>query len=136
MPTQYDLICLDLFEGVRLALGAMGTPFLRQVASLLAPEGLLTVNLLATARTPDHLRRLARLFTIDQVFTLYGNRVIHCRQLGVATQAALTEEPIPTTAASTATDGGTGWQGGASHIASHSGACARSDLTAEIRSTK
>lgn len=78
-PPQYDLICLDLFEGVRLALGAMGTPFLRQVASLLAPDGLLTVNLLATARTPDHLRRLARLFTVEQVYSLYGNRVVHCR---------------------------------------------------------
>ena len=77
---RYDLICLDLFEGGRLALGALGTPFLRQVASLLAPDGLLTVNLLANARTPDHLRRLERIFTVEQMLSLYGNRVVHCRR--------------------------------------------------------
>ena len=76
---RYDLICLDLFEGGRLALGALGTPFLRQVALLLAPDGLLTVNLLANARTPDHLRRLERIFTVEQMLSLYGNRVVHCR---------------------------------------------------------
>ncbi len=103
-PPQYDLICLDLFEGVRLALGAMGTPFLRQVAALLAPDGLLTINLLATARTPDHLRRLARLFTIEQVYALYGNRVIHCRRPHGANRDAYTDQTLAITALTTAPD--------------------------------
>ncbi len=77
---HYDLICLDLFEGGRLALGALGTPFLRQVGALLAPGGLLTVNLLANARTPGYLRRLETVFTVERVAPLYGNRVVHCRQ--------------------------------------------------------
>jgi len=81
-PERYDLICLDLFEGGRLAQGALGTPFLRQVATLLAPDGLLTVNVLQTARTPDHLRRLGRIFTIELILRLYGNVVIHCRPSG------------------------------------------------------
>jgi len=78
-PEHHDLICLDLFEGGRLTLGALGTPFLRQVAALLAPGGLLTVNLLANARTPDHLRRLEHVFVVERVLSLYGNRVVHCR---------------------------------------------------------
>lgn len=79
---RYDLICLDLFEGLRLALGTMGTPFLRQVASLLTPDGLLTVNLLANARTPDHMRRLEQVFIVERTLPLYGNRVVHCRRQG------------------------------------------------------
>ena len=56
----YDLICLDLFQAGQLAQGVLATPFLRQVAQLIAPDGLLTVNLMVTARTPDQLHRLER----------------------------------------------------------------------------
>src|SRR5262249_25650149 len=51
-PASFDLICLDLFEAGRLTLGALATPFLRQVAALLAAEGTVTINLMVTARTP------------------------------------------------------------------------------------
>lgn len=80
-PGTYDLICLDLFEAGRLALGTLATPFLRQVASLLAPGGTLTVNLLVTARTPDQLHRLRRVFAITRELRLRGNLVVHARPL-------------------------------------------------------
>jgi predicted O-methyltransferase YrrM len=79
-PDTYDLICLDLFEGGRLALGALGTPFLRQVAELLAPDGTLTVNLMVTARTPDQARRLRRLFVVMRELRLRGNLILHARR--------------------------------------------------------
>ena len=79
-PGRYDLICLDLFEGGRLALGALGTPFLRQVAALLAPDGTLTVNLMVTARTADQVRRLHRIFVVTRELRLRGNFILHARR--------------------------------------------------------
>lgn len=76
-PASFDLVCLDLFEAGRLALGALGTPFLRQVAALLAPEGTLTVNLMVTARTPDQVHRLRRVFVVRRELRLRGNLVVH-----------------------------------------------------------
>ncbi len=80
-PGTYDLICLDLFEAGRLALGTLATPFLRQVAALLAPGGTLTVNLLVTGRTPEQLHRLRRVFAITQELRLRGNLVVHAQPL-------------------------------------------------------
>lgn len=73
----FDLICLDLFQAGRLALGALATPFLRQVAALLTPDGTLTVNLMVTARTPDQIHRLQRVFTVRRELRLRGNLVVH-----------------------------------------------------------
>lgn len=74
---EYDLICLDLFEAGRLVHGALATPFLRQLAMLLAPDGTLTVNLMATARTPDQVHRLQRVFHVKHSLRLRGNLVVH-----------------------------------------------------------
>lgn len=74
---HYDLICLDLFEAGRLALGTLATPFLRQVGALLAPGGLLTVNLMVTGRTPEQVHRLQRVFRIVRELRLRGNLVVH-----------------------------------------------------------
>jgi predicted O-methyltransferase YrrM len=82
-PGVYDLVCLDLFEAGRLALGTLATPFLRQIAALLAPDGTLTVNLMVTARTPDQLHRLQRVFAIRRELRLQGNLVVHARALDV-----------------------------------------------------
>ncbi len=76
-PASFDLICLDLFEAGRLALGTLATPFLRQIAALLTPEGTLTVNLMVTARTPDQVHRLRRVFVVRRELKLRGNLVIH-----------------------------------------------------------
>jgi len=73
----YDLVCLDLFEAGRLAHGALATPFLRQVAELMSPSGLLTTNLMVTARTPDQLHRLERVFNLVWRKRLGGNLVVH-----------------------------------------------------------
>jgi hypothetical protein len=75
----YDLVCLDLFEAGRLAHGALATSFLRQVAELMSPSGLLTANLMVTARTSDQLRRLERVFALVWRKRLRGNLVVHGR---------------------------------------------------------
>jgi len=76
-PASFDLICLDLFEGGRLAPGTLARPFLRQVASLLEANGVLTVNLMRTARLPEQLHRLESVFTIERQLRIWGNAVVH-----------------------------------------------------------
>jgi SAM-dependent methyltransferase len=88
----FDLICLDLFQAGRMAQGALATPFLRQLAALLAPGGVLTVNLLVTARTPDHLRRLRRVFAVERELRLRGNLVVHARPASLSGEAEEGEE--------------------------------------------
>ena len=76
-PASFDLICLDLFEGGRLAPGTLARPFLRQVASLLEADGVLTINLMRTARLPEQLHRLESVFTIERQLRVWGNAVLH-----------------------------------------------------------
>ena len=68
---------LDLFEGGRLAPGTLARPFLRQVATLLQTDGVLTVNLMRTARLPEQLHRLESVFTIERQLRIWGNAVVH-----------------------------------------------------------
>ena len=75
----YDLICLDLFEAGRLVAGALATPFLRQLGTLLSADGTLSVNLMVTARTSDQVRRLRRVFVVERELRLRGNLVVHAR---------------------------------------------------------
>jgi spermidine synthase len=88
-PGVYDYICLDLFEAGRMTPGALGTPFLRQVAALLAPEGRLAVNLMVTSRTPEHLRRLQRVYALERTERVRGNLVAHARPLRGGTAESL-----------------------------------------------
>lgn len=78
-PGAYDLICLDLFNGGRLAPGALARPFLRQIAVLLHEEGTLAVNLMRTGRLPEQLHRLERVFIIEEQWRIRGNQVVHLR---------------------------------------------------------
>jgi trans-aconitate methyltransferase len=78
---SYDLICLDLFQGGRLAAGTLATAFLRQLAALLALGGTLAVNLMVTGRTPEHLHRLRRVFDIAREQRIRGNLVVHAHAL-------------------------------------------------------
>jgi spermidine synthase len=80
-PGAYDLICLDLFQGGRLAAGTLATAFLRQLAALLAPDGTLAVNLMVTGRTPEQLHRLRRVFAIVREQRVRGNLVVHAHAL-------------------------------------------------------
>lgn len=85
-PGLYDYICLDLFEAGRLAPGALATPFLRQVAALLAPDGTLAINLMVTGRTNEQLHRLARVFQTLRTVRVRGNLVVHARPLAADVQ--------------------------------------------------
>jgi spermidine synthase len=89
-PGSYDLICLDLFLAGRLAPGTLATAFLRQLAALLAPGGMLAVNLMVTGRTPEQLHRLRRVFAIVHEQRLRGNLVVHAQPLP---EAAASSEP-------------------------------------------
>jgi predicted O-methyltransferase YrrM len=80
-PDGYDYICLDLYEGGRLAPGTLATMFLRQLAALLAPGGTLAVNLLATGRLGEQLHRLRRVFAVVEERRTRGNVVVLARPL-------------------------------------------------------
>jgi spermidine synthase len=87
-PGRYDLVCLDLFDAGRLALGALATPFLRQVARLLSAEGTLAVNLMVTGRLNEQLHRLQRVFALDRTVRVRGNLVVHLHTLPNGAQHA------------------------------------------------
>ena len=78
---RYDLICVDLFEAGRLVAGTLATPFLRQIAALLAPGGVATFNLMVTGRTSEQLHRLRRVFSVVREQRLRGNIVVHLTPL-------------------------------------------------------
>ncbi len=88
-PARFDLICLDLFEGGRLAPGTLARPFLRQVATLLEADGAVTINLMRTARLPEQIHRLESVFTIERQMRLWGNAVLH-----LSVPAASSESPV------------------------------------------
>jgi spermidine synthase len=79
-PGTYDYIALDLYEGGRLVAGTLGTLFLREVATLLAPHGALAVNLTTTMRLPEQIQRLERVFALTETRRLWGNVVLLLRQ--------------------------------------------------------
>jgi spermidine synthase len=79
-PGIYGYIALDLYEGGRLVAGTLGALFLREVATLLAPQGTLAVNLTTTMRLPDQIQRLERIFALAETRRLWGNVVLLLRQ--------------------------------------------------------
>jgi spermidine synthase len=79
-PDAYDYIALDLYEGGRLVAGTLGTLFLREIAALLAPNGILAVNLTTTMRLPEQIQRLERVFTLVERRQLGGNVVLLLQQ--------------------------------------------------------
>ena len=82
-PGSYDYICLDLFEAGQLTPGTLATPFLRQIAALLAPGGTLAVNLMVTGRTSEQLHRLERVYHVARTVRVRGNLVVHARPLAI-----------------------------------------------------
>lgn len=85
-PERYDLICVDLFEAGRLVMGALTTRFLRQVAVLLTPGGVMTINLMVTGRTNEQIHRIERVYNIQRRLRLYGNLVLHLSPLNAISQ--------------------------------------------------
>jgi predicted O-methyltransferase YrrM len=79
---RYNLICVDLFEAGRLAMGTLTTRFLRQIAALLTPGGVATINLMVTGRTNEQVHRIERVFTIQRNLRTRGNLILHLTPLG------------------------------------------------------
>jgi spermidine synthase len=73
----FGAICVDLYVAGKLAHGALGAAFLRDVRRLLAPEGEATFNLWRSAYLEDQVRRIAAHFSIEAVDQVDGNAVIH-----------------------------------------------------------
>ena len=94
-PASYDLICLDLYDGGRLAPGTLARPFLRQVAALLRPDGVISVNLMSTKRFPEQLHRIEHVFTIQRQIRLWGNVVLHLSLPAPAPAPMEPAEPTP-----------------------------------------
>ena len=78
-PASYDYICLDLYDGERLASGTLANAFLRRLATLLTPGGLLAINLVITSRLDEQLQRLQRVFAVERQQRIRGNLVLHAR---------------------------------------------------------
>ncbi|HEU0026697.1 MAG TPA: hypothetical protein VFQ25_06235 [Ktedonobacterales bacterium] len=81
---RYNLICVDLFEAGRLAMGTLTTRFLRQVAALLTSGGVATINLMVTGRTNEQVHRIERVFAIQRRLRTRGNLILHLTPLGPA----------------------------------------------------
>ncbi|HEV2235599.1 MAG TPA: methyltransferase domain-containing protein [Ktedonobacterales bacterium] len=77
---SFDLICVDLYTGGKLAHGVLDASFLRAVSQLLSRGGVITINLWASAYLPDHLRRIQRVLPVHDVVEVGGNVVVHCRR--------------------------------------------------------
>lgn len=78
---RFDLIVVDLYEGGRLAMGALTTRFLRQVAARLTADGVATINLMVTGRTSEQVHRIERVFTIQRRLRTRGNLILHLTPL-------------------------------------------------------
>jgi predicted O-methyltransferase YrrM len=78
---RFDLVCIDLFEAGRLAAGALTTRFLRQVAALLAPGGVATINLMVTGRINEQIHRIERVFSVQRRLRTRGNLILHLTPL-------------------------------------------------------
>jgi spermidine synthase len=74
----FDLICVDLYAGGKMAHGVLDASFLRAVSQLLSRDGVITINLWATAYLPDHMRRIQRVLPVRDVVEVGSNIVVHC----------------------------------------------------------
>jgi spermidine synthase len=75
---RFDLICVDLYTGGKLAHGVLDASFLRAVSQLLNRDGTIVINLWSSAYLPDHLRRIRRVLPIRDLVEVGGNVVVHC----------------------------------------------------------
>ncbi len=77
----FDAICVDLFVAGKMAHGVLAAPFLRDVARVLSPEGVATVNLWRSPYLDDQLRRLSRELRICGITEVDDNIVVLCSRL-------------------------------------------------------
>lgn len=74
----YDAICVDLYTAGKMAHGVLGGRFLRDVARLLTPEGVATLNLWRSPYLDDHLRRVGRELLVRDIVEVDENLIVHC----------------------------------------------------------
>lgn len=75
----FDLILVDLYDGLQPAKGFLAKPFLRRVRALLNPGGLAVFNLVLGRRLPKHLHRLMEVYQVVTPIDVEFNVVVHCR---------------------------------------------------------
>ena len=76
---SFDLILVDLYDGLQPARGFLAKPFLRRVKGLLTPGGLAVYNLVLGRRLPKHLHRLMEVYQSVKPIDVEFNVVVHCR---------------------------------------------------------
>ena len=74
---RYDAICVDLYVAGKLAHGALGPAFLRDLRRLLTPRGEATFNLWRSAYLSDQLRRIERVFSVVALAEADDNIIVH-----------------------------------------------------------
>ena len=78
---RYDMICVDLYVGGKMAHGVFAAPFLRDSARILTPEGVATFNLWRSPYVDDQLRRLRRELRVSEITAIDDNIVVSCSRL-------------------------------------------------------
>lgn len=77
-----DLICVDLYTAGKMAHGVLASPFLRDVARCLTPEGVAIFNFWRTPYLDDQVRRLRRELVVERIVEVDENILVHCRAQG------------------------------------------------------
>jgi spermidine synthase len=75
----FDLVVVDLYNGLQPARGFLAKPFLRRVRALLSPGGLAVFNLVLGRRLPKQLHRLMEVYPIVRPIDVDFDVVVHCR---------------------------------------------------------
>lgn len=75
---RYDAICVDLYTGGNMAHGVLGVSFLRDVERALTAGGTVTFNLWHSRYLDDQLRRLGRVFSVQERVDVDQNVVLRC----------------------------------------------------------
>lgn len=76
---RFGAICVDLYQAGKLAHGALGSAFLRDLRRGLAPGGEVTYNLWRSAYLSDQTRRIAAHFSIEQLDRVGDNVIVRAR---------------------------------------------------------
>lgn len=74
---RFDAICVDLYTAGKLAHGALGGAFLRDLARLLTPRGEVAFNLWRSAYLADQMRRIERGFSLIALDETDDNIIVH-----------------------------------------------------------
>ncbi len=77
---RFDYVAVDLFRAGVIPREVTATPFLRDVARLLTPQGVAVFNLARDRRAATRLHRLAKVFAVEKRILAGFNLVVHCRR--------------------------------------------------------